>query len=146
MKNAFKPATGTFERPTRSQQKRHKAQKVVSNLPTPEEIAKIVAAQQQAAADEKAERERIELYGKSVRKMSHRQLRGELHRAVRREYSGKPAEPQAGLNICLASIFLTVLENTKTSEIFETHEDGTPKRVARHDQINPKFNLHAYPV
>lgn len=121
-------------------------QKIVSNLPTPEEQAKIVAAQQQAAAEEKAERERIELYGKSVRKMSHRQLRGELHRAVRREYSGKPAEPQAGLNICLASIFLTVLDNTKTSEIFETHEDGTPKRVARPDQINPKFSLHAYPV
>ena len=83
---------------------------------TPEEQAKVLAAQQKAAEEAKAERERVELYGKSMPKLSHRQLRGELRRAIRREYTGKPPEPQAGMNICLATIFLAVLDNTKTAE------------------------------
>jgi hypothetical protein len=102
---------------------------------TAEERAAALAAHQKAEAEAKAERERIELFGKSVGKMSHRQLRGELKRLIRREYAGKPPEPQAGLNICLASIFLTVLENTHT--VVEKH--------TRPDQINPNGRLHAYP-
>ncbi len=93
---------------------------------TPEEQAKVLAAQQKAAEEAKAERERVELYGKSMPKLSHRQLRGELRRAIRREYTGKPPEPQAGMNICLATIFLAVLDNTKTAET-----------KLRPNQINP---------
>ncbi|SRR6266851_1529335 len=101
---------------------------------TPEEQAKVLAEMQKAQAEAKAERERIELYSKSVPKLSHRQLRGELRRAIRREYAGKPPEPQAGLNICLATILLTVLNNTETGET-----------RLRKDQINPFGKLAAYP-
>jgi|SRR5882724_4934405 len=112
---------------------------------TPEEQLKVLAAQQKAAEEANAERQRIELYGRSVEKMSHRQLRGEFVRLIRREHAGKPPEPQPGLNIALASVFLTVLDNTKTSRVFETDKKGNPTRVARPDQINPFGMLHAYP-
>jgi hypothetical protein len=95
-------------------------------LQSPEDKAKILAAVLKAQEDAKAERERIELFSKSLPKLSHRQLRGELKRAVRREYAGKPPQPQAGLNIALAAILFTVLENTKTPE-------------------NPFGKLHSYP-
>jgi len=114
-------------------QKRH-PQKKAAPL-TPEEQAKVLAAQQKAAEEAKAERERVELFGKAVQKMSHRQLRGELRRSIRREYAGKPPEPQAGLTICLGTIFLAVLDNTKTAH-----------NGLRSDQINPNGRLHAYPV
>src|SRR6266481_7979495 len=113
---------------------KHRPEKKAAPL-TPEEQAKALVERQKAEAEAKAERERIELYGKSMPKLSHRQLRGELRRAIRREYTGKPPEPQAGMNICLATIFLTVLDNTKTA-----HIEG------RHNQINPSGRLHAYPV
>lgn len=102
---------------------------------TPEEQAAALAAREKAAAEEKAERQRIELYGKSVETMSHRQLRGELRRLIKREYAGKPPEPQAGLNILLGSIFLTLLDNTKT--VRDKH--------TRSDQINPFGVLESYP-
>jgi len=102
---------------------------------TPEEQVAVLVAREKAAAEQKAERQRIELYGKSVEKMSHRQLRGELSRLVKREYAGKPPEPQAGLNILLGSVFLTVLENTKT----------VPDKHTRPDQINPFYVLESYP-
>jgi hypothetical protein len=98
---------------------------------TPEEQAKVLAARAKALEEEKAERQRIELYGKSVEKMSHRQLRGELTRLIKREYAGKPPEPQAGLNICLGTVFLAVLDNTKTVR----------DKYTRPDQINPSGKL-----
>ncbi len=102
---------------------------------TAEQKAAALATREKEVAEAKAEQERIELYGKSVPKMSHRQLRGELVRLIKREHSGKPPVPQAGLNICLASIFLTVLDNTHT----------VVEKSTRPDQINPNGRLHAYP-
>lgn len=102
---------------------------------SPEEQAKILAAQQKAAEEAAKERERVELYGKAVEKMSHRQLRSELVKSIKREYAGRPPEPQAGLTIALSTIFLAVLDNTKTGE-----------RNLRPDQINPRGKQSAYPL
>lgn len=102
---------------------------------TLEQKAALLAAREKAVADEKAERERVELFGKSVEKMSHRQLRGELKRLIRREYSGKPPVANAGLTIGLGAILLTVLDNTKT----------VPDKHTRPDQINPNGHLQSYP-
>src|SRR6266403_2264264 len=115
--------------------KQYSKQKAPADVLSPEEQAKLRAALEKEAADRKAEQQCIELYGKSVPKMSHRQLRGELVRLIKREHSGKPPVPQAGLNICLASIFLTVLDNTHT----------VVEKSTRPDQINPNGRLHAYP-
>lgn len=104
---------------------------------TVEEQATQKAARLKAAEELEKERQRIELYGKSVEKMSHRQLRAELKKAIKREHAGRPPEPQAGLPIAFATIFLNVLDNTVTSPIFETHANGAPKRMARFDQLNP---------
>ena len=98
---------------------------------TPEQQAAVLAAREKALADAKAERERVELYGKNVEKMSHKQLRGELRRTIKREHAGRPPAPQAGLTIAFASIFLAVLDNTRTSPVTE---DG---RRLRKDQLNP---------
>lgn len=81
--------------------------------------------------EQQAERERIELYGKNVQTMSHRQLRRELYKSVRREYAGKPPQPQAGLTIALGTVLLSVLDNTRTTPVTD---DG---RRLRKDQINP---------
>jgi hypothetical protein len=102
---------------------------------TAEQQAELRAALEKAAAERKAEQERLELYGKAVPKMSHRQLRGELVRTIKREHAGKPPQPQAGLTIAIASILLTVLDNTKTV---------VDKRT-RPDQINPFGVLASYP-
>jgi hypothetical protein len=83
---------------------------------TPEQIAEAKIAREKVVAEEKAERERVELYGASLPKMSDRQLRGELRRTIKREYAGKPPEPQAGLTILYSTVLLTVLENTQTKE------------------------------
>jgi hypothetical protein len=128
-----------------SQYNKKQAKKKAPQL-TPEEQAKVLAAQQAAAKEAENERERVELYGKSVEKMSHRQLRSELVKTIKREYAGKPPEPQAGMTIAFASILLTVFDNTKTSTVFETDRKGKPTRVARPDQINPHGKLEAYPV
>jgi len=103
---------------------------------TLEEQAAVLAARVKAEAEAKAERERIELYGKSLPKLSHRQLQGELRRTIKREYAGKPPQPQAGINILLASILSTVLDNTKT----------VPWKGMRRDQVNPNGCLHSYPL
>ena len=102
---------------------------------TAEERAAALAAHQKAEAEAKVERERIELFGKSVGKMSHRQLRGELKRLIRREYSGKPPVANAGLTIGLGAVLLAVLDNTKT----------VPDKHTRPDQINPFGKLSSYP-
>lgn len=94
---------------------------------TLEEQAKVLAEVKERQAASKAERERVELYGRSTEKMSHRQLRGELSRTIKREYSGKPPEPQAGLNILLGTVLLSVLDNTKT----------VVEKYTRPNQINP---------
>jgi len=112
-----------------SEQKKHK--KVSLPPLTPEQQAAVLAQIEKTRADAKAERERIELYGKNVEKMSHRQLRGELTRTIKREHAGRPPAPQAGLTIAFATIFLAVLDNTRTSPVTE---DG---RHLRKDQINP---------
>jgi hypothetical protein len=113
--------------------KKPKLQKKAPAL-TPEEQAKFLAARQKAAEEREAERQRVELYGKTVGVMSHRQLRGELRRAIRREHAGKPPQPQAGLTICLSTILLTILDNTKTAE-----------KKLRPDQINISGRLTSYP-
>lgn len=102
---------------------------------TVEERAAALAAHEKAQAEAKAERERVELYGKALPKMSHCQLRGELRRTIKREYAGKPPQPQAGLTIAWASVLLAVLDNTKT--VVEKH--------TRPDQINPWGKLASYP-
>jgi hypothetical protein len=111
-------------------------QKPVPKPLTAEEQAAALAAKEKAQAEAKAERERVELYGKSVEKMSHRQLRKELTKTIRRESvkEGGKRLPIAGLNIAMATIFLTVLDNTKTAERL------------RPDQINPNGKLHSYPL
>ena len=96
--------------------KKDKRKKAPVQQLTPEQQAEHLAALAKADADAKAEAERVHLYGASLERMSHRQLRGELRRLIKREYAGKPLEPQAGLNIALGAILLTVLENTQTKE------------------------------
>ena len=93
---------------------------------TQEEQAAVLAEVKKRQEDAKVERERIELYGKSLHKMTDRQVQKELKKVIRREYSGKPPAPQAGLTIALATILSTVLENTKTDQ-------------------NPNGRLHSYP-
>lgn len=84
---------------------------------TPEQKAELQAALLKQQVDEKAERERVELFGKSLEKMSDRQIRGELRRLIRRERTGdRPPQPQAGLTIALGSILLTMMETTQTPE------------------------------
>lgn len=83
---------------------------------TPEEQVAVLAEVKKKQEEAKAERERVELYAKSLPDLSHRQLVGEFKRLIRREYTGKPPAPQAGLTIALGSILLTVLENTQTKE------------------------------
>jgi len=102
---------------------------------TPEEQAKFLADKAAAEAAAKAERERIELYGKALPNLSHRQLRSELVKTVKREYAGRPPQPQAGLTIAFATVLLAVLDNTRTAE-----------KKLRPDQINPKGKLHTYPL
>ena len=87
-------------------------------IPTPEEQAAILAAKQKAAEEAKAERERVELYGKAVEKMSHLQLRRELVKTIRREHfkEGGKRVPVAGQTILLSTVLLAVLDNTKTAE------------------------------
>jgi CRISPR/Cas system endoribonuclease Cas6 (RAMP superfamily) len=102
-----------------------KPQKKATPL-TPEEQAAYLAAQKLAAEEREKERQRVELYGKSLGKMTDHQVQKELKKVIRREYSGKPPAPQAGLTIALATILSTVLENTKTDQ-------------------NPNGRLHSYP-
>jgi regulator of protease activity HflC (stomatin/prohibitin superfamily) len=111
-----------------------KPEKKAAPVLTPEEQAAVLAARVKAEAEAKAERERIELYGKSLPKLSHRQLQGELRRTIKREYAGKPPQPQAGLTILYATVLSEVLNNTKT--IYYN----------RPDQINPNGRLHPYPL
>lgn len=101
---------------------------------TPEQQAEVLAAKQMAQEEAVKERERVELYGKSVEKMSHRQLSAELRKTIRREHTGRPPQPQAGLTILYASILSTILDSTRTS-----------MDKPRPDQINPNGRLYAYP-
>lgn len=91
----------------------HKKHQKLAPALTLEQQALVLVAWKKAQEEAKAERERIELFGKSLFKLSHRQLQGELRR-MKREYVGKPPQPQSGLNIALASILSLVLENTNT--------------------------------
>lgn len=95
-----------------------KHKKVATPPPSPEQLAAAKAAAEKAEADAKAERERIALYGKAVEKMSHRQLRSELKKTIRREHfkEGGKRHPVAGLNIAFGTVLLAVLDNTKTAE------------------------------
>jgi hypothetical protein len=113
---------------------------------TPEEAAKIIAARQQAEKEANEEAERVRLYGYAVEKMSHRQLRAELTKTIKREHVGRPPEPIPGLTIAFASVLLTVLDNTKTNLVFDTDKNGKPTRVARLDQINQIGRLAPYPL
>lgn len=122
------------KKPHKNPKGKHQFKKLAPVL-TPEEKAAIIAAQAKAAEEAKAERERVELYGKSLGKMSHRQLRGELRRTIRREHAGKPPEPQAGLTIAWAAVLLAVLDNTHT----------VVEKRTRPDQINPFGKLASYP-
>jgi len=122
---------------------KRKPQKKAAPL-TPEEQAAYLASQKLLAEEREKERQRVELYGKNIEGMSHRQLQTELRKTIRREYTGKPPQPQAGLTIAFATILSAVLENTKTATVFETDKKGRPTRVARPDQINPNGRLNSY--
>lgn len=100
---------------------RQKAQKVVL---TPEQIA-----ERELAA--KLEAERLEKYEHFLETSSHRQLRGELRRTIKREYAGKPPQPQAGLTISLATVLLAVLDNTRTMEPRLRPDQKNPSAVKR---------------
>jgi hypothetical protein len=102
---------------------------------TPEEQAKFLAEKQAAELAAKQETERVELYGKNVGLMSHRQLRSELVKTVKREYAGRPLEPTPGLTIAFASVLLTVLDSTQT----------VVGKYTRKDQINPFGVLASFP-
>lgn len=93
---------------------RHQKKPVVQL--TPEQLAEQKVAREKAAAEAKAEQERLQLFSKRVDKMTHKQLAGELRRTIKREYAGKPPQPQAGLTILYSTVLLTVLENTQTPE------------------------------
>lgn len=93
---------------------------------TAEQKTQVLADVKKRQEEAKAERERVELYGRSLPRLRHHQLVKELKKVVRREYAGKPPQPQAGLTIALGAILLTVLENTNTPE-------------------NPFGKLHTYP-
>lgn len=94
-------------------------------------------------------------YDLRVKGMSHRQLVAELKGVANRKYSGKdfcmnppkgmPLENRnsAGLDNAEAVVLLTILENTRTSPVFEFKKDGiTPKRTARKDQIGSGTMSH----
>ena len=106
-----------------------KHKKVATPPPSPEQLAAAKAAAEKAEADAKAERERIALYGKAVEKMSHRQLRSELTKTIRREHfkEGGKKLPVAGLTITFGTVLLAVLDNTRTASDVRL----------RKDQINP---------
>jgi hypothetical protein len=88
-----------------------------------------------AEADAKARQLQLEAYDRSLTKMTHRQLRGELRRAVKSEYAGKPPEPQAGLKIAFATILSAVLDNT-----------GSWDHRLRPDQRNPNSSKRMCPI
>ena len=96
-----------------SEQKKHK--KVSLPPLTPEQQAAVLAQIEKTRADAKAERERIELYGKNVEKMSHKQFRGELVRTIKREHAGRPPAcsrlivRMSSPRSCLCDIFSTFL-------------------------------------
>src|SRR5882672_3981809 len=103
---------GDLKKAKHQDQKRHVKPTKKVEL-TPEQQAAVTAAFEKSVADAKAEAERIHLYGASVEKMSHQQLRRELVKTIKREYAGRPPEPQPGLNILFGTVLLTVLDNTK---------------------------------
>ena len=119
-------------------QKRHKKTPIA--VLTPEQIAANKAAREQAEAEAKAEQERIELYGKSVQTMSHRQLRSELKKAIKREHVKEAGRrrpvPVAGLTIAFGSILLAVLDSTRTA----------PDPKLRKDQFNPSSDKRMCPL
>lgn len=135
-----------------SDKQKHKNPRSRQNVKTPlvpltaEQKAQIEVARQQAEKEANEEAARLQLYGKSVENMSHRQLRSELVKTIKREHTGRPPEPIPGLTIAFAAVLLTVLDNTKTSPVFETDKNGKPTRVARLDQINTLGRLHPYPL
>jgi len=108
--------------------------------PTDEERKALLKAK---AAAREADRKVAEELAPKIPHMSHRQLRAELVRIADR---GKTKEGiNGGLENAIASALLVVLDNTKTSPVFEFKPDGTPKRVARLDQINQLGRMASYP-
>lgn len=107
---------------------------------TPEEQAKIVAAREKAAEEQKLEAERIRLFDYNIQGTSHRGLVRILDRTIKRESvktGVRTYEPIPGLTVAFAVVLKNVLVNTKTpTNVFETDQDGRPTRVARMDQIN----------
>ena len=87
------------------------------------------------AAAAKEEQLRLENYDRSLVKMSHRQLRGELKRAVKKEYAGKPPQAQPGLTIAFATILSAVLDNTRSMDT-----------RLRPDQRNPNSGKRMCPL
>ena len=99
-----------------SDKKQYKGKPKAAAPLTVEEQQAAAAAKAKAQAEAKAERERVELFARALPKLSHGQLVKELKKVVKREYAGKPPQPQAGLTIALGTILLTVLENTNSPE------------------------------
>lgn len=126
--------------------KSNKPNKKAAPALTLEQQAQVLADIKKHQEEAEAERQRVELYGKSIETMSHRQLSSELRKTVKREHAGRPLEPIAGLTIAWASVLNTVLSSTKTVPVFEQDKKGRIIRAARPDQINPNWQLRTYPV
>lgn len=107
---------------------------------TDEEKKALAKAKADARA---ADRKVAEELAPQIPSMSHRQLRGHLVRISNRGRGKEGFLPS--LDAALATVCLTVLDNTKTSPVFEMKADGTPTRVARLDQINRLGRMAAYP-
>jgi len=102
-----------------------KKKKTAAQPLTPEQVQHLRMELAARVLEQQQAQERAEKYGKSLSKMSHKQLRGELKRTVRRNLSKEGHG--AGMELCMGIILSTVFENTKTKE-------------------NPKGRVGCYPV
>jgi hypothetical protein len=115
---------------------------------TPEEQVKVLAEMEAKKAEQKAERERIELFGAEVKSMSHRTLVSIIDKMVKRERvktGVKAYDNVPGLTAAWGVVLSSTLKNVKTpSNVFEQDADGRPTRVGRMDQMNQLGKLAHY--
>ena len=76
--------------------------------------AELKAIREARAKAREEDRARAIVLEAKVGGLSHRQLRGELNRKIRRDKTKEGYNP--GLDLALATVFLTVLEGTKTAQ------------------------------
>jgi len=76
--------------------------------------AELKAIREARAKAREEDRARANVLEAKVGGMSHRQLRGELNRKIKRDKTKEGYMP--GLDLALATVFLTVLDGTKTTQ------------------------------